>query len=135
MVNILLVDRKKKKTMDRKIKIIGINNDEPFEVPKRKPKHRIMLYEKMAELEKKNPDLFKNHQYRIQMESAYLALFMIQEKFPSATIEQILSMPDELEDPDNIVKLSCIAYGSDYDATKKAILGETKDFQKTGQKQ
>jgi len=108
--------------MDRKIKIVGINNDEPFEVPKRKPKHRILLYEKMAELAKQNPELFKNREYRIQMESAYLALYIIQEKFPKITIDHILNISDDMEDYDNILRLSCIVYGTDYDSLKKNLL-------------
>ena len=117
------------------VKIPNVNNNVAFEMPKRKPKHRIMLYEKMVQLEKEKPDEMKKREYRQLMEGAYLALFIIQDKHPDAKIEDILSLSDDMNDDENILRVSCIAYGTDYDEIKKTITGETKDFQKTEQNQ
>lgn len=116
--------------MNRKIKIPNINKGQPFEIPTRKTRHRMMMYEKMVELEKEKPEVIKNENYRQTMEAAYLALYIIQDQYKEATIDDILDLPDNLEDEDNLTKLSCIVHGTDYEKLKKQVLkGDKTDFQ------
>jgi len=116
--------------MDRKIKISTLNGGQEFEMPKRKTKHRKMLYEKMAELEKEKPEMFPDRKYRQLMEGAYLALFIIQDVQPKATIDDILSLSDDIEDEDNILKVTCLAWGSDYNEIKKELKSGVENFPK-----
>jgi len=113
--------------MKRTIKIPALNDGEEFEVPERKPKHRIAFYKKMVELKKENPDLWDDRQYRDTMESAYLALYVVQERYPDTTIDNLLGMSDDNE-KNSLFHLSCIVYGSDYEVIMKKL--KDKDFQK-----
>ena len=107
--------------MNRKIIIPTLNDGKEFEMPKRKPRHRKIFYEKMIELEKEKPEIFKDMRYRQLMEGACLALIIIQDVFPKATMDDILNLSDDINEENNILQITCIAWGSDFEELKKGI--------------
>lgn len=117
--------------MDRMMTIPGVNQGRPFEMPRRRVKHRIRLYEKMTELERQHPEEMKNQSYRTTMEGAILAHLIIQDTYPDATLDNILDLTEDIEDPNNLLRLTSLAYDYDYDTLKQQIRQEkTEDFQK-----
>jgi len=116
--------------MNRKIIIPTLNDGKEFEMPKRKPRHRKIFYEKMIELEKEKPEIFKDMRYRQLMEGACLALIIIQDVFPKATMDDILNLSDDINEENNILQITCIAWGSDFEELKKGIMSGSENFPK-----
>ena len=121
----VVIDRKI--SMKRDIIIPNVNKGESFEVPERKPKHRIAFYKKMIEIKKETPELYADQQYNSTMSNAYLALYIIQDKYPDTKIDDILDMPDTLEE-NSLFHLGCIVNNTDYKKLKKQLESDDTDF-------